>query len=84
MIVPSIISQLIITVYNLADTWYVGLTENAASIAAIAVSFPLLNMMTSFSNLFGIGGASVIAGALGAGKKEKAQKAFKNSVISAV
>ena len=35
MVVPTIISQIITVIYNLADTWYLGLTGNAAAVAAI-------------------------------------------------
>ena len=37
MILPTIISQIIIVIYNLADTLYVGLTENANAVAAISL-----------------------------------------------
>ena len=84
MAVPTIISQLITVIYNLADTWYVGLTENAAAVAAISLCLPVYNMMAGFSNLFGVGGASVIARALGSGKKERAQTAFKVSVLASL
>lgn len=84
MAVPTIISQLITVVYNLADTWFVGLSENAAAVAAISLCLPVYNMMTAFSNLFGIGGASVLARALGAQNKEWAQKAFFTAVFSAL
>ncbi len=55
MVVPTIISQIITVIYNLADTWYVGLTGNAAAVAAISLCLPVYNIMTAFANLFGIG-----------------------------
>ena len=84
MAVPTIISQLITVVYNLADTWFVGLTGNAAAVAAISLCLPVYNMMTAFSNLFGIGGASVLARALGAQRTDRAQKAFFRTVTGAL
>ena len=84
MVLPTIISQIIFVIYNLADTWYVGLTENANAVAAISLCLPVYTLMTGISNLFGIGGDSVIARALGTGKKEKASQTFAISVWSAL
>ena len=84
MVVPTIISQIITVIYNLADTWYVGLTGNAAAVAAISLCLPVYNIMTAIANLFGIGGASVIARSLGTNHKHRAQRAFALSVRGAL
>lgn len=76
MVVPTIISQIITVIYNLADTWYVGLTGDAAAVASISLCLPVYNIMTASGNLFGIGGSSVIARSLGDGDKRRAQRAF--------
>lgn len=76
MVVPAIISQVIHVVYNLADTWFVGLTGDPNAVAAVSLVLPVYNMMTGISNLFGIGGASVIARALGRGDTKTAGQAF--------
>lgn len=83
MVVPTIISQIITVIYNLADTWYVGLTGNAAAVAAISLCLPVYNIMTAFGNLFGIGGSSVIERALGRGESKQAQAAFSLAVKGA-
>ena len=83
MVIPTIISQIITVIYNLADTWYVGLTGNAAAVAAISLCLPVYNIMTAFGNLFGIGGSSVIARALGAGRHKQAQTAFSLAIRGA-
>lgn len=67
-IVPSVASQMIVLLYNLADTYFVGMLNDPVQTAAVTVSFPLFLMLTALSNLFGVGGASAIARALG--KKE--------------
>lgn len=84
MVVPTIISQIITVIYNLADTWYVGLTGNAAAVAAISLCLPVYNIMTAFANLFGIGGSSVIARAMGTGHRNRAHRAFTLSVRGAL
>ena len=84
MVIPTIISQIITVIYNLADTWYVGLTANAAAVAAISLCLPVYNIMTAFGNLFGIGGSSVIARSLGTDHPERAQTAFSLAVRGAL
>lgn len=84
MIVPTIISQIITVIYNLADTWYVGLTNNAAAVAAISLCLPVYNIMTAIANLFGIGGASVITRAVGEGHHHRARLAFVLSIRGAL
>ncbi len=83
MALPTIVSQIIFVIYNLADTWYVGLTENPNAVAAISLCLPVYTMMSGISNLFGIGGASVLARAMGCGDTKKARKTFVCSIWSA-
>lgn len=83
MALPTIVSQIIFVIYNLADTWYVGLTENADAVAAISLCLPVYTMMSGISNLFGIGGASVLARAMGRGDIKQARKTFAYSIWSA-
>lgn len=84
MIIPTIISQIITVIYNLADTWYVGLTDNSAAVAAISLCLPVYNIMTAIANLFGIGGASVITRAIGENHHHRARRAFVLSVRGAL
>ncbi len=76
LIVPTVISQILTIIYNFADTWFVGRTNNEAAVAAVSVAMPLFIVMTGLSNLFGIGGSSVISRSLGAKKIEDARRAF--------
>lgn len=84
MVIPTVISQIITVIYNLADTWYVGLTGDAAAVAAISLCLPVYNIMTSIANLFGIGGSSVVTRAIGEGHHHRARRAFVLSVYGAV
>ncbi len=63
--VPTIISQLITMVYNLADTFFIGTTNDPSKIAASSVAFVLVFAMNCLSNLFGVGGSSLISRLLG-------------------
>lgn len=78
-IIPAIASQMIALIYNLADTYFVGMLDQPAQTAAITIVYPSFVLLTAISNLFGIGGASLIARKLG---KEQIQDAREISSIS--
>ena len=63
--IPTIISQLITMIYNLADTFFIGMADNPSQTAASSLSFTLVFLMASLSNLFGVGGGSLISRLLG-------------------
>lgn len=71
-IVPAIASQMVALIYNLADTYFVGLINDPVETAAVTIVYPSFVMLTAVSNLFGIGGASAVARALGKREPEKA------------
>ncbi|BAK99633.1 MatE efflux family protein [Oscillibacter valericigenes Sjm18-20] len=73
-IAPAIAGQMITLIYSLADTYFVGMLNSSAATAAITVAFPMFLMLTAISNLFGVGGASAIARALGKKNPEKARR----------
>lgn len=73
-IVPAIASQMIALLYNLADTYFVGLINDPVQTAAITVVSPCFVMLTAISNLFGVGGASAIARALGKKEPDRARQ----------
>lgn len=76
LVVPTVISQILTIIYNFADTWFVGRTGDEAAVAAVSVAMPLFIVMTGLSNLFGIGGSSMISRSLGAKKENDAKSAF--------
>ena len=76
MAAPTVITQLINIIYNYADTWFVGRTQDPAMVAALGVSFPLFVLLAAVANLFGIGGSSVISRSLGMKDPEKARRVF--------
>ncbi len=82
--VPTIISQLITMIYNLADTFFIGRTGDPLKVAAATVSFILLFMMNALANLFGVGGGSLISRLLGEKKPEEAKKVAAFSFYGAV
>ena len=70
---PTVIGQIILVVYNIADTFFIGLTGSDAMVTAITICMPAFMFLSAISNLFGIGGASVISRALGLQKPDRAR-----------
>lgn len=73
--IPTILGQLVTMIYNLADTYFIGRTENTDMIAAASLAFPAFLLLTALSNLFGIGGGSLISRLLGAKSFDDTKKA---------
>ena len=73
-ILPAVASQMITLIYNLADTYFVGLLNDPNQTAAVTVATSSFVMLTAISNLFGVGGASCLAGALGKRQPERAKE----------
>ncbi len=63
--IPTVISQLITTFYNLADTFFVGQLNDPDQVAAIALVLPVQLSLTALGNLFGVGGGTLFSNALG-------------------
>lgn len=73
--IPTILSQLVTLLYNLADTFFVGHTNDPSQVAALTLSFPIFMTLTMVGNLFGIGANSFISRSLGQGDRKQASKA---------
>ncbi|MDR3766397.1 MAG: MATE family efflux transporter [Butyricicoccus sp.] len=74
-IMPTVLSQLVTLLYNLADTFFVGHTNDPNQMAALTLSFPIFMILTAIGNLMGIGANSLIARSLGIGDRTQARKA---------
>lgn len=83
LIVPTVISQLIAVVYNMADTFFIGQTNDSNQVAAASLALPLFLLTTGMANLFGIGGASLVSRCLGVGDSDKARGVAAFSMWSA-
>lgn len=62
---PAMCTMLLALVYNLADTFFIGMTHDPIQLAAISLTTPLFMMFSAVSNIFGMGGTSVISRAMG-------------------
>lgn len=68
--VPAMLGQLTTLIYNIADTFFVSLTKDSATIAAVTLCSPILLIIMSIACVFGMGGSSVIARLLGEENKD--------------
>ncbi len=66
--IPTIISSLVMVIYNLADTYFVGILNDPIENAAVTLAAPVLLAFNAVNNLFGVGASSMMSRALG--KKE--------------
>lgn len=73
--IPALVAMVMVMVYNLADTFFIGLTHDDLQVAAVSLATPVFMIFMSLGTLFGVGGSSVISRALGAEKEDYAKKA---------
>ena len=81
MAVPTVISQLIVLVYNLADTWFIGQTDNPYMVAASSLVATVFLMLTGIANLFGVGGGNLVVQLLGRHEPEEARRTASLSLV---
>ena len=83
MAVPTVVSQLITLIYNIADTWFIGKTNNPYMVAASSLVLTIFLMTVAIANLFGVGGGSLVVRLLGGNEKEEAEKVASLSLVMA-
>lgn len=63
--VPTVISSLVMVIYNLSDTYFVGVLNDPVQNAAVTLAAPVLLAFNAVNNLFGVGSSSMMSRALG-------------------
>ncbi|AQY52215.1 multidrug transporter MatE [Listeria weihenstephanensis] len=74
--VPAFIGMFVMGMYNIVDTIFVARGVGSLGVAALSIAFPVQMIMMAMAAMFGIGGASIISRALGAGKQEEANRVY--------
>lgn len=80
MAIPTILGQIIILVYNLADTFFVGQTNDPYMVAGVSLILPIFNVLIALANLSSVGGGTYVSRLLGTGKLEEASAVTSFSV----
>jgi putative MATE family efflux protein len=81
--IPSIIAMLTNAIYNLVDTFFIGRIGTSA-VGAVAVAFPIFNLIGAVGLTYGVGAASYVSRLLGAGEKEQADKAASTALFTSL
>lgn len=71
---PAMAAMLMVLIYNLADTFFVGQTHDDLQVAAVSLATPVFLIFMAVGTVFGIGGTSVISRAMGQGRQDHAKK----------
>ncbi len=78
---PSVISQIIASIYNIVDRVFLGQYVGAMAIAGLAITLPIMNIIHAFGSLVGVGAASRLSIVLGRGDTRWAEKIVGNSML---
>lgn len=71
MSIPSVVTTLIMLIYNMADVFFVGQMDDSMQVAAVSLCAPVFSMLSALGMLFGIGGSIRCATLYGEGKREQ-------------
>lgn len=74
LMIPTILSSLVMVIYSMADTYFVGLLNNPIENSAVTLAAPMLLAFNAVNNLFGIGSSSMMSRALGEKDFDKVRK----------
>ena len=72
--IPTVMGTLVMILYNIADTWFVGMLGDPVESAAVSLAAPALLAFNAVNNLFGVGGSSMISRCLGRKDEENAKR----------
>ncbi len=65
MAIPTVASSLVMVLYSLADTYFVGMLNDPIATAAVTLASPVLLAFNALNNLFGVGSSSLMSRSLG-------------------
>jgi len=81
--VPATVGMLVMSLYNIVDTIFIGRCVGSSGIAGVALVFPIQMIVGAIGQMIGIGGASLLSRSLGEKNMTKARRTM-GSVVGAV
>ena len=72
--IPTVLSSLVMVIYSMADTYFVGRLNNPIENSAVTLAAPVLLAFNAVNNLFGVGSSSMMSRALGEKDFDKVRK----------
>ncbi len=82
--VPLIAGMCIMVLYNLVDTYFIGLMHDDYQLAAVNLAYPVMMITIALSNMIGTGASSLIARKLGAGDRDTAEHTLTTGFVLTV
>lgn len=70
LLVPMVLTSLVMIIYNLADTFFVGMLNDPVQNAAVTLAYPVMPAFNAVNNLFGVGTSGMMGRSLGGGDHE--------------
>ena len=84
MALPTIASQMVILLYNLADTWFIGRTNDPYMMGASSLALTVYMFVVAIANVFGVGGGSLMVRLIGEKNTADARKVSSYSVAMSI
>ncbi len=81
---PAAVGMIVMALYNVVDTIFIGHAVGPLGIAGLTIVFPIQMLLMGVGMLLGIGGASLISRSLGAGDIQKAERTLGNAISLSV
>ncbi len=82
--IPAMASMLIMAVYNLVDTLFIGMLGDDRALSAVAVAFPIMTLIGAVGQVLGAGAAASIGRAFGADNDEHADKIATTTIFTSI
>ena len=73
--IPTVLSSLVMVLYNMADTFFVGMLNDPIQNAAVTLAAPVMLAFNAVNNLFGVGSSSMMSRAIGSKDYDTVYKA---------
>lgn len=83
MSIPVILGMMVNVIYNLVDTWFIGMMGDELQLAASSFCTPIFVIVMAVASLIGTGGASYLSRSLGAGRRDKAERTLATGLVLA-
>lgn len=81
---PTVFSSIVILIYNLADTYFIGLLGDKHQLGAVSLAYPIFTVIQAIGNIFAIGASPYISRCLGSQEHDKVKKASSVAIWTSV
>ena len=82
--IPTIIGMLVMVIYNLTDTFFVGILDNKSMTAAIGIVFSFMSFIQAIGFWFGYGSGNIMSKRIGQANEVEAEKISSIGILFAL